>query len=57
MKIIKQGNPNYEKAFVLTCSHCGCVVEVTKREMSTLTSENRPMNYVSCPTCLNRIYK
>ena len=57
MKIIKQGNPNYEKAFVLTCSHCGCVVEVTKREMSTLTSENRPMQYVSCPTCLNRIYK
>lgn len=57
MKIIKQGNPNHQEKFILTCRTCGCVVEVIKAEMATLVSEGRPMNYVVCPTCTKRIYK
>ena len=57
MKIIKQGDLNYKEILTLTCRHCGCVVEVSKEEMSVLNDQGRAMQYVECPTCPNRIYK
>ncbi len=57
MKIIKQGDLNYKEILTLTCHHCGCVVEVSKEEMSVLNDQGRAMQYVECPTCPNRIYK
>ena len=56
MKIIQQGNPDYQKQIRRFTCKCGCVFEAEKGEYSTGSQYNETYYYCECPTCKSMVY-
>lgn len=52
MKIIKHGNPKYNKPDrCFKCDNCGCVFEAEYGEYKTGSQYNETYRYCKCPEC------
>jgi len=58
MKITKHGHlHDTGKPFKSTCDHCGCEVEVSRKEIKYRADQrDGDYHYVTCPECGRHIY-
>lgn len=57
MKIVKEGNPNWnKKPKEFTCRYCGCVFVADSNEYVVDTWRNTKTYTCNCPCCDNKAY-
>jgi RNase P subunit RPR2 len=56
MRIIKRGHTSDDTVARLTCKKCKSLLEIERRDVTTLTDRNDSFMMVHCPVCMTGLY-